>query len=98
VKYKDPVSGRVMTIRSDQPGLQFYTTNFRPDPAASPAPAPTIGKNGVAYEIHEGLALETQKHPNAINFPASVTPGADDEIIRPGETYSHTMIHKFTAE
>jgi aldose 1-epimerase len=97
-KYKDPVSGRVMTIQADQPGVQFYTTNYRPDPAATPAPTPTLGKGGVAYEIHEALALETQKHPNAINFPATVTPGAEDEIIDAGESYSHTMIHKFTTE
>jgi aldose 1-epimerase len=97
-KYKDPASGRVMTIQADQPGVQFYTTNYRPDPAATPAPAPTMGKGGVAYEIHEALALETQKHPNAINFPASVSPGAADELVSPGQTYSHTMIHKFTTE
>jgi aldose 1-epimerase len=97
-KYKDPASGRVMTIQADQPGVQFYTTNYRPDPAATPAPAPTTGKGGVAYEIHEALALETQKHPNAINFPASVSPGAADELVSPGQTYSHTMVHKFTTE
>jgi aldose 1-epimerase len=97
-KYKDPVSGRVMTIQADQPGVQFYTTNYRPDPAATPAPTPTVGKSGVEYKIHEALALETQKHPNAINFPATVTPGAEDELVAPGKTYSHTMIHKFTAE
>jgi len=97
-KYKDPVSGRVMTIQADQPGVQFYTTNYRPDPAATPAPTPTVGKGGVEYKIHEALALETQKHPNAINFPATVTPGAEDELVSPGKTYSHTMIHKFTAE
>jgi aldose 1-epimerase len=97
-KYKDPTSGRVMTIQADQPGVQFYTTNYRPDPTATPAPTPTVGKGGVAYEIHEALALETQKHPNAINFPTNVTPGAEDELLRSGETYSHTMIHKFTTE
>ncbi len=96
-KYKDPVSGRVMTIQADQPGVQFYTTNYRPDPAVTPY-TPTVGKGGVEYKIHEALALETQKHPNAINFPATVTPGAEDELVSPGKTYSHTMIHKFTAE
>jgi hypothetical protein len=45
-------------------------------------------------------ATRTQKHPNAINFPASVHPGREDEIIRPdqGERYSHTMVIKFSAE
>ena len=86
-------------IEADQPGLQFYTTNFRPDPNVSPY-VPTIGKGGKEYRIHEALALETQKHPNAINFPSSVHPGREDEIIRPdqGESYRHKMVIKFSAE
>jgi galactose mutarotase-like enzyme len=82
-----------MTIQADQPGVQFYTTNFRPTPGAA---MPTIGKNGVIYRQHEALALETQKHPNAVNFTAGTH--AQDEIIEPSETYSHTMVHKFTVE
>jgi aldose 1-epimerase len=98
-RVKDPVSGRVMSIDADQPGVQFYTTNFRPDPNVSPY-VPTIGKGGKEYRIHEALALETQKHPNAINFPSSVHPGREDEIVRPekGESYRHRMVIKFSAE
>jgi aldose 1-epimerase len=98
-RVKDPASGRVMSIEADQPGVQFYTTNFRPDPNVSPY-VPTIGKGGKEYRIHEALALETQKHPNAINFPSSVHPGREDEIIRPdqGETYRHKMVITFSAE
>jgi aldose 1-epimerase len=98
-RVKDPVSGRVMTIEADQPGVQFYTTNFRPDPNVLPY-VPTIGKGGKPYKIHEAFALETQKHPNAINFPPSVRPGREDEIVRPaqGETYSHQMVIRFSAE
>jgi hypothetical protein len=61
---------------------------------------PTIGKDGREYRIHEALALETQKYPNAINYPPSVKPGREDELVRPnrGETYSHTMVMKFSAE
>jgi aldose 1-epimerase len=96
-RVKDLESGRVMKISADQPGVQFYTTNFRPDPNVTPY-VPTIGKSGREYRIHEALALETQKHPNAINFPSSVRPGRDDEIITPQESYSHTMVIAFTAE
>jgi aldose 1-epimerase len=98
-RVKDPASGRVMFIKADQPGVQFYTTNFRPDPNVSPY-VPTIGKGGKEYKIHEALALETQKHPNAINFPPTVVPGREDEIIRPaqGESYHHEMVIKFSAE
>lgn len=97
-RVKDPATGRVMTIDANQPGVQFYTTNYRPDPADAMA-TPTIGKLGRSYQRHGAFALETQKHPNAINFPAGMEPGAEDEIIRPGmETYTHTMVHRFTTE
>ena len=78
----DPASGRTMTIEADQPGVQFYTTNFRPDPSVTPY-VPTIGKGGKEYRIHEAFALETQKHPNAINFPPSVRPGREDDAKDP---------------
>jgi len=95
----DPASGRTMTVEADQPGVQFYTTNFRPDPNVTPY-VPTIGKSGQQYRIHEAFALETQKHPNAINFPPPVRPGREDEIIRParGETYHHRMVIRFGAQ
>ena len=98
-RVKDPVSGRAMTIEADQPGVQFYTTNFRPDPNVLPY-VPTVGKQGREYRIHEAFALETQKDPNAINYPPSVRPGREDELIRPerGETYGHKMVIHFTAE
>lgn len=27
-----PASGRTLTVHSDQPGLQLYTSNYMPDP------------------------------------------------------------------
>jgi hypothetical protein len=73
--------------------------DFRPDPNVVPY-VPTIGKEGREYRIHEALALETQKHPNAVNYPRSLRPGREDETIRPerDESYSHTMVIKFEAE
>jgi aldose 1-epimerase len=84
-KLKDPKSGRVMTISADQPGLQFYTGNFM-DGSNS-------GK-GVHQVQYAGLCLESQKFPNSINVPAWQA----EVILKPGQTYKHTMIHKFTAE
>lgn len=85
-KLKDPKSGRVMTIEADQPGVQFYSGNF--------LDGSLKGKGGVSYVQYAGLCLETQKHPNSINVPA----WKNDVILKPGETYKHTMIHRFTAE
>jgi aldose 1-epimerase len=84
-KLKDPKSGRVMTIMADQPGLQFYTGNFMD--------GSNTGK-GVHQVQYAGLCLESQKFPNSINVPA----WQGEVILKPGQTYKHTMIHKFTAE
>jgi len=84
-KLKDPKSGRVMTITADQPGLQFYTGNFMD--------GKTSGK-GVTHVQYSGLCLESQKFPNSINVPA----WKEEVILKPGQTYKHTMVHKFTTE
>jgi len=84
-KLKDPKSGRVLTITADQPGLQFYSGNFMD--------GKTSGK-GVTHVQYAGLCLESQKFPNSINVPA----WKDEVILKPGQTYKHTMIHKFTTE
>ena len=41
-----------------------------------------------------GLCIETQKFPNAINVPA----WKKDAVLKPGQTYKHVMVHKFTTE
>jgi aldose 1-epimerase len=84
-RLKDPKSGRVMTLSADQPGVQFYTGNFLNG---------SIKGKGTTYGQYAGLCLETQKFPNAINIPA----WQDQVILRPGQTYRHLMIHKFTTE
>lgn len=80
----DPVSGRAMQLRSNQPGVQLYTANHFAD-------APTQGKNGALYQRYAGFALETQNFPNAPNeacFPSSV--------LRPGQIYDHRMEISFS--
>jgi aldose 1-epimerase len=84
-RLKDPKSGRVMTLSADQPGVQFYTGNFLDGSAK--------GK-GTSYGQYAALCLETQKFPNAINVPA----WRDQVTLRPGQTYHHVMIHKFSVE
>jgi len=84
-RLKDPKSGRVMTIEGDQPGVQFYTGNY--------LDGSMTGK-GATYRQYAGLCLETQKVPNSINKPERM----QDVILRPGQTYQHHMVHRFTAE
>jgi aldose 1-epimerase len=84
-RVKDPKSGRVMTVSADQPGVQFYTGNF--------LDGSTKGK-GTTYVQYAGLCLESQKFPNAINVPD----WQDQVILRPGQTYRHVLVHKFSTE
>ena len=82
----DPTSGRYMEVFTTQPGIQFYTGNFLNGNLKNT-------KNGTSYVKHAGLCLETQHFPDAINHP-----GFPPIILRPGETYRTTTVHKFTAK
>jgi aldose 1-epimerase len=84
-RVEDPGSGRVMEISSNQPGVQFYTGNFMD--------GSTSGK-GAAHDQYTGFCLETQVFPDSINKEE----WRDAAILRPGETYEHVMIHKFSVE
>ena len=44
--------------------------------------------------INGAFCLETQKFPNSINVPA----WKDEVILKPGQTYKHAMIHRFSTE
>ncbi|XP_023014435.2 galactose mutarotase [Leptinotarsa decemlineata] len=79
-------SGRVMEVYSNQPGVQFYTSNFLPEGDD------LMGKDGFIKK-HGGFCLETQKYPDSINhksFPNS--------ILYPGEQYHHTTTFRFIVE
>jgi aldose 1-epimerase len=84
-KLKDPKTGRVMTLDADQPGLQFYTGNFLDG---------SLKGKGTTYHQYAMLCLETQKFPNSIN----VADWKDEVLLKPGQTYKHTMVEKFTTE
>ncbi|MDR0396858.1 MAG: galactose mutarotase [Oscillospiraceae bacterium] len=70
-----PKSGRVMHVDTDAPGLQFYSGNH--------IHGDTIGKAGEPYEYRQGLCLETQNWPDAINHP-----GFPSSVLKPGGKYS----------
>lgn len=79
---KDPKSGRVMKIYTDQIGLQFYTGNFLNGDES-------CGGN----EYQTLFCLETQHYPNSPNidsFPST--------ILKPGEKYRHVTTHSFSVE
>ena len=81
-RVKDPESGRVMEIRTTQPGIQFYTGNFLDGNE----------KNG-GHGQHAAFCLETQHYPDAPNQPDF--PSA---VLRPDEEYHEVTVHKFSVE
>jgi aldose 1-epimerase len=79
----DPASGRVLEIHTTEPGIQFYSGNFlRGD----------SGKRGRVYGHRHALCLETQHFPDSVNQPQFPS-----VILRPGQTYRHKTVHKFSA-
>jgi aldose 1-epimerase len=84
-RVKDPKSGRVLEVSTNQPAVQFYGGNF--------LDGTVKGKGDVAYAKRSGLCLETEGFPDAPNHP-----NFPSAVLRPGETYTHTLIHKFSVE
>jgi aldose 1-epimerase len=80
----DPVSGRVLEVSTDQPGIQFYTGNFLDGSLA--------GKDGRVYQKRYGLCLETQHFPDSPNHPDF--PSTE---LRPGQRYHTVTVYRLSA-
>ena len=78
------VSGRRLEIWTDQPAAQVYTGNWLD---GSP-----VSKSGRSYRDYDGVAIECQGFPDAPNHP-----DFPSCVLRPGETYSRTIIFKLFA-
>jgi aldose 1-epimerase len=57
----EPTSGRLLTISTKEPGIQFYSGNF--------LDGTLYGTSGRQYRQGDGLALETQHFPDSPNKP-----------------------------
>lgn len=82
VALRDPGSGRVLEVSTTQPGVQLYTGNFLDGSESG------RGRN---YARHAGLCLETQHYPDSPNQP-----GFPSTVLRPGETYNHSTVFRFS--
>ncbi len=83
----EPLSGRVMEVRTTLPGIQFYTANYIKGDFVF------RGKQNYLYGENCGLCLETQFFPDTPNIPNFGT-----IMYRPGETYDHTTVYAFTTD
>ena len=79
---RDKNSGIGMRVYTTKPGIQIYTTNSMTEP--------TVGKGGANYHSYQGICLETQYYPNAINEESFPSP-----ILKAGDKYLHTTIFEF---
>jgi aldose 1-epimerase len=82
-RVEEPTTGRVLTVETTQPGVQFYSGNFLDGTAH--------GKNGHVYGLRTGFCLETQHFPDSPNHPKFPT-----TELKPGETYHQVTVFKFS--
>jgi aldose 1-epimerase len=82
---EDPASGRVLTLLSAQPGLQFYSGNF--------LDGTVIGKAGNVYRQGDAFVLEPQSFPDTPNRPAF-----GSGRLAPGETYDNLIVYRLSTK
>lgn len=80
----EPQSGRMMTVLTTQPAIQFYN-GFKLSNKH------WVGRHGERYESCHGICLETQHYPdspNNVHFPTT--------RLNPGELFEEKTIHRFS--
>ena len=80
----EPQSGRVMEVRTTEPGVQFYSGNF--------LDGSITGKGGHVYHQRTGFCLETQHYPDSPNHPEFPS-----TVLKPGDIYHSTTVYSFSA-
>jgi aldose 1-epimerase len=83
-RLRDPKSGRVLELLTDQPGVQFYSGNF--------LDGTVTGKYGRVHRQYDALCLEPQRYPDTPNRPDFPSARLD-----PGQIYRHTSLYRFSA-
>lgn len=81
-RVSEPVSGRVLEVLTEAPGVQFYSGTFLNE---------TLHGKGRTYPPRSGFCLEPQHFPDSPNkagFPSTV--------LRQGETYSTRIVYRFS--
>jgi aldose 1-epimerase len=84
-KLYDPKSGRVLTVTTTQPGVQFYSGNSLTGAFKS--------VSGSTYSKNTGLCLETQHYPDSPNQPAFPS-----TLLKPGETLHTETVFAFSVQ
>jgi aldose 1-epimerase len=81
----EPRSGRVLSVLTTEPGIQFYAGNF--------LDGTLIGTSGRMYRQGDGFALETQHYPDSPNHP-----NFPSTVLKPGEVYQTSTVYQFSID
>jgi len=84
-KVTDPNSGRILTVRTTEPGVQFYAGNF--------LDGSFRGHGGMLYARRTGFCLETQHFPDSPNHPSFPT-----TELKPGQTFHSNTTFLFSTD
>ncbi|QNJ99769.1 galactose mutarotase [Dyella telluris] len=84
-RVEDPASGRVLTLKSAKPGLQFYSGNF--------LDGTTVGTGGHVYRQGDAFVLEPQLYPDTPNQASF-----GSARLEPGHEYRNLIVYEFTTE
>lgn len=81
-RVREPNSGRVLEVFTQEPGVQFYSANY--------LDGSLTGKDW-HYTRYSGFCLEPQHFPDSPNRPEF-----PNTILRPGEEYTSMMSYQFS--
>jgi aldose 1-epimerase len=80
----EPTTGRILRVRTTEPGLQLYTGNF--------LDGSITGKEGRVYNRRFAFCLETQHFPDSPNHPSF--PSTE---LKPGQKFHSVTVYEFSA-
>ena len=81
----EPLTGRVLEVKTTEPGVQLYTANGMD--------GSIVGTSGRPYTRRGAFCLETQHFPDSPNQPEFPS-----TVLRPGETFRSVTTFRFTTD
>ncbi|HUX96551.1 MAG TPA: aldose epimerase family protein [Bacteroidales bacterium] len=82
----EPISGRLLEVITDQPGIVFYTGNYLDGTKKK-------GYGEKPYNYRSALCLESGHFPDSPNHP-----DFPSTVLEPGETFKSTTIYRFSVK
>jgi len=87
-----PITGIMLEVYTNEPGLQVYTGNFQGTGIAC--------KHGIKYPKHVSVCFESQKFPDSPTKITNHTPGWEysNPYLKPGQKYYSHLAFKFSVK